>query len=90
MILTENRLPLFGIMLQTKPEVCGFAGKFGRKQSKQSGGALEHDPEKACPGLDPGGNRFSEKIMLKPNIWGMIRERGRFSEQITLRQRAGI
>src|SRR5262249_26235137 len=23
--------------------------------------ALEHDPEKACPGLDPGGYRFSEK-----------------------------
>jgi hypothetical protein len=26
---------------------------------------LEHDPEKACPGLDPGGGRFSEKIMLR-------------------------
>jgi len=27
-------------------------------------GQLEHDPEKACPGLDPGGgNRFSENIM---------------------------
>src|SRR5712691_10687575 len=24
----------------------------------------EHDPEKACPGLDPGWYRFSEKIML--------------------------
>ena len=27
--------------------------------------SLEHDPEKACPGLDPGWYRFSEKIMLK-------------------------
>jgi hypothetical protein len=26
---------------------------------------VEHDPEKACPGLDPGWYRFSEKIMLK-------------------------
>jgi hypothetical protein len=26
---------------------------------------LKHDPEKACPGLGPGGNRFLEKIMLK-------------------------
>jgi hypothetical protein len=23
------------------------------------------DPEKACPGLDPGGNRFSEEITRK-------------------------
>src|SRR5262249_12797985 len=27
-------------------------------------GDLEHDPEKACPGLDPGGYRFSEKHAL--------------------------
>jgi hypothetical protein len=27
-------------------------------------GVLEHDPEKACPDLIRGGNRFSEKIML--------------------------
>jgi hypothetical protein len=26
---------------------------------------LEHDPEKACPALDAGGNRLSGKIMLK-------------------------
>jgi len=27
---------------------------------------MEHDPEKACPGLDPGGRyRFSKKIMLQ-------------------------
>jgi hypothetical protein len=27
--------------------------------------SLEHDPEKACPGLDPGWEPVSEKIMLK-------------------------
>jgi hypothetical protein len=26
---------------------------------------LEHDPAKACPGRDPSGYRFLEKIMLK-------------------------
>jgi hypothetical protein len=26
------------------------------------GGRLRHDPENARPGLDPGGNRLSEKI----------------------------
>jgi hypothetical protein len=31
---------------------------------KRSCSSKEHDAEKACPGLDPGGNRFSEKIML--------------------------
>jgi hypothetical protein len=29
---------------------------------------LEHDPEKACPDLIRGGNRFSEKILLKGKI----------------------
>ena len=41
-------------------------------------------PKKPAPDLIRVENRFSEKIMLKPNIWGMIRDRGRFSEQITL------
>jgi DNA-binding winged helix-turn-helix (wHTH) protein len=35
--------------------------RFSEKIMRQQ---LEHDPEKACPGLDPGGYRFSEKIML--------------------------
>jgi hypothetical protein len=39
--------------------VRGVAITYGK-----SGLWLEHDPEKACPGLVPGGNRFSEKIML--------------------------
>jgi len=26
---------------------------------------VEHDPEKACPALDAGAYRFSEKIMLQ-------------------------
>jgi hypothetical protein len=26
---------------------------------------LAHDPEKACPGLDPGLTDFSDKIMRK-------------------------
>jgi hypothetical protein len=26
---------------------------------------LPHDPEKACPGLDPGFTDFSDKIMRK-------------------------
>src|SRR5712692_6562154 len=29
---------------------------------------LEHDPEKACHGLDPGWYRFSEKIMLQDRL----------------------
>jgi hypothetical protein len=35
---------------------------------------LEHDPEKHALGLDPmGGNRFSDKIMLKSEIQTKIR-----------------
>ena len=47
-------------------------------------------PKKPAPDLIRGGNRFSEKIMLQPNSQSMIRHRGRFSKQVTLRQRAGI
>jgi hypothetical protein len=36
-----------------------------RKLSYRNEAHLEHDPEKACPGLDPGWVRFSEKIMLQ-------------------------
>ena len=36
--------------------------QYARKTSFDS---AEHDPEKACPHLMRGGNRFSEKIMLK-------------------------
>jgi hypothetical protein len=41
------------------------------RQPRQAGRApqaaqeLAHDPEKACPALDAGGNRLSGKIMLK-------------------------
>jgi hypothetical protein len=31
----------------------------------RSGTSLAHDPEKACPGLDPGLTDFSDKIMRK-------------------------
>jgi hypothetical protein len=34
----------------------------------QSNGELEHDSENACPRLDRGGNRFSEKIILKQKV----------------------
>jgi hypothetical protein len=35
----------------------------------REGAALEHDPEKACPGHpDPRGNRCSEKIILKQKV----------------------
>jgi hypothetical protein len=30
--------------------------------------ASEHDPEKPAPDLIRGGNRFSEKIMLKQKV----------------------
>jgi hypothetical protein len=29
---------------------------------------IEHDPEKACPGLDPGWMPVFRKIMLKPKF----------------------
>jgi hypothetical protein len=47
-------------------EPAGVGGSMG------SGGdctrPLEHDPEKACPGLIRSGNRFFEKIILKHNV----------------------
>jgi hypothetical protein len=33
--------------------------------SKSAKVVLEHDPEKLAPDLIRGGNRFSEKIMLR-------------------------
>ena len=33
------------------------------KRFNQTLQTLAHDPAKACPGLDPGWNRFADKIM---------------------------
>jgi hypothetical protein len=40
------------------------AFSFGKPASTFPENAVEHDPEKACPGLDPGGYGFSEKHVL--------------------------
>jgi hypothetical protein len=76
---------------EAKPEVRGFAEKFGRKESKQSGGAQSM--------IRKSGHRFSEKDHAPPKIQSMIRKKpapdlmrggSRFCEKITLKQRAGI
>jgi hypothetical protein len=41
-------------MIVSLPEIQIPRPGSGKKQSKYSGRAPEHDPEKACPGLDPG------------------------------------
>jgi hypothetical protein len=47
-------------------------GRSGAERRPQMHGALEHDPEKAFPGLDPRGNRCSEKIMFSQKIRASI------------------
>ncbi len=71
----RQMIAVIGDSAEIRPLARQFADAAAARSGRGQPAALrsEHDPAKACPGLRPGGNRFSEKIMFKQKSWTLIR-----------------